>query len=75
MSYATDGRCHSARPRSDRHECGQIATWIGRRADGFESGFCDTCSEHSYEAKAFISWRHFGADPERKEQEQEGPAR
>ncbi len=55
--YATDGRCHNAQHGSFGHECGKPATWIGTKANGFSSGFCDACKASGDEAGAYSSWR------------------
>jgi hypothetical protein len=67
--YATDGRCHNAEPGTYGHECGKLAVWIGRKIAPaipglgkpepylFESGFCDDCRRHGYEALAYSDWR------------------
>jgi hypothetical protein len=55
--YATDGKCHNANHGTYGHECGKPATWIGRKASGFESGFCDHCRQHGDEAREFASFR------------------
>lgn len=60
MSYATDGKCHDAQPGTYGHECGKPATWIGTKNTDegpFESGFCDNCKEHGYEARPYRAWR------------------
>src|SRR4051812_2715272 len=54
--YATDGKCHNAEPGTFGHECGRPAVWIGRKANGYRSGFCAACREHGSEARAFVSW-------------------
>lgn len=56
-SYATDGRCHNAEPGTFNHKCGRPAVWIGRKAGGFESGFCDECKVHGFEARGVVEWR------------------
>ena len=53
MSYATDGKCHNAEPGTFGHECGKPAVWIGTKANGYQSGFCDHCKRHGYEARGF----------------------
>lgn len=57
MTYATDGKRHNAEPGTFNHECGKPATWIGRTARGFESGYCDDCKARGYEARRVVSWR------------------
>jgi hypothetical protein len=54
--YATDGLCHNAQPGTYGHECGKAATWIGRTASGFRSGFCDACKARGHEAKDVVEW-------------------
>jgi hypothetical protein len=39
--YAEDGKCHAAPRGSYNHECGRPAVWLGVKASGFASGFCD----------------------------------
>ena len=53
MSYATDGKCHNAEPGSFNHECNKPAVWIGTKANGFQSGFCDHCKRHGFEARGY----------------------
>jgi hypothetical protein len=48
-TYAIDGVCHNAEPGTFNHECGKPATFIGTRADGFTSGFCDACKANGWE--------------------------
>lgn len=64
--YATDGKCHNAEPGTFSHECGKPATWIGRRTSSFggifESGFCDHCKEHGFEAHDYSQWRRINAE-------------
>jgi hypothetical protein len=55
-SYATDGKCHNAQPGTYGHECGKPAQWLGTTAKGFQSGFCEACKQHGYEARGVISW-------------------
>jgi hypothetical protein len=55
-TYAVDGRCHNAEPGTFNHECGKPATFIGTRADGFASGFCDECKTNGWEASACTRW-------------------
>lgn len=54
--YATDGRCHNAEPGTYGHECGKRATWVGTKASGFRSGFCDPCKKDGHEARACVAW-------------------
>ena len=54
---ATDGCCHNAQIGSFNHECGKPATWIGRKENGYECGFCDWCKENGHESPPFKSWR------------------
>lgn len=62
-SFATDGRCHNAEPGTFNHECGKPATWIGTKANGFKSGFCDDCKERGWERHGYETWeRVFSAD-------------
>lgn len=56
MSYATDGFCHNAELGTYGHECGKPAVWVGTKANGFKSGFCDDCKRRGYEARGYISW-------------------
>ena len=55
-SYATDGRCHNAEPGTFNHECGNVAVWLGTKATGFQSGFCDYCKEHGWERQPYVTW-------------------
>jgi hypothetical protein len=55
-TYATDGCCHNAEPGTYNHECGKLATFIGIRADGFASGFCDACKSNGFEASHYTRW-------------------
>jgi hypothetical protein len=55
-SYATDGICHNANPGTFGHECGKQAVWVGTKANGYQSGFCDECRHHGYEARFFVNW-------------------
>lgn len=55
-TYASDGRCHNAQSGTFGHECGKPATWIGTKASGFRSGFCDHCKEHGDERHGFVAW-------------------
>jgi len=54
--YALDGICHNAEPGTYGHECGKPAKWLGTGASGFQSGFCDDCKAHGYEAKGMVAW-------------------
>lgn len=63
--YATDGKCHNSQPGTFGHECGKPAAWIGRKANGFESGFCAHCKAHGAEARGYVEWRMIG-EPERR---------
>lgn len=54
--YATDGKCHNANRGTYGHECGKPAQWIGHKASGFASGFCDRCKEHGDEAVGVVLW-------------------
>lgn len=54
--YAVDGLCHNAQIGTYGHECGKPATWIGTKASGWQSGFCDDCKEHGDERRSFIAW-------------------
>jgi len=54
--YATDGKCHNANRGTYGHECGRPATWIGVKANGFASGYCDKCKDHGDEARRCVSW-------------------
>lgn len=56
LDYDNDGRCHNAEPGTYGHECGKPAAWIGTKADGFRSGFCNNCRRNGYEARAFTTW-------------------
>lgn len=63
--YATDGRCHNAQRGTYGHECGEPAVWLGTKASGFQSGFCDRCRTHGDEATGFVAWeRHPAAAPD-----------
>lgn len=55
-TYALDGKCHNAQPGTYGHECGKPATWIGEKAGGFTSGFCNACKEDGFEAKPVRNW-------------------
>ena len=55
-TYATDRLCHNAEPGTFNHECGKPATFIGTRADGFASGFCDACKTNGSEASRCTHW-------------------
>lgn len=57
LTYAQDGKCHNAEPGTFGHECGAPATWIGTKANGFQSGFCDECKAHGTEARRFAQWQ------------------
>lgn len=54
--YATDGKCHNAEPGTFSHECGKPAVWVGIKANGFRSGFCDQCRRHGWDAAHFERW-------------------
>lgn len=54
--YAEDGRCHNSEPGTFNHECGKPAKWIGTKASGFQSGFCDHCKQHGTEARPYTKW-------------------
>lgn len=54
--YAVDGLCHNAEPGTYGHECGKPATWLGRRAGGDWSGYCDDCKANGYEARECRAW-------------------
>jgi len=56
-TYASDGVCHNAQRGTFGHECGKPATWIGTKASGFRSGFCDHCKAHGDERIGFGSWQ------------------
>lgn len=56
MSYATDGKCHNAQPGTFGHECEKPAQWLGTKANGFQSGFCDACKCDGYEARPVTTW-------------------
>lgn len=56
MSYANDGKRHNAEPGTFNHECGKPATWIGTKANGFQSGFCDHCMKHGWESRGVVKW-------------------
>lgn len=52
--YSTmDGKCHNSEPGTFNHECGKPAVWLGTKASGFQSGFCDDCRRHGYERTGF----------------------
>ena len=55
-SYETDGKCHNANAGTFNHECGRPATWIGQKANGFRSGFCDYCQKHGDERTGIVKW-------------------
>jgi len=55
-TYATDGKCHNAEPGTYGHECGKPAAWIGTKASGFRSGYCDKCKRQGYEARGVTQW-------------------
>jgi hypothetical protein len=55
-AYATDGHCHNSEPGTYNHECGRPAIWIGTDANGWQSGFCDECKRHGFEARLVIKW-------------------
>lgn len=57
MSYATDGKCHNAQPGTFGHECGKPAQWLGTKTNGYQSGFCNHCKQHGYEAREFTQWQ------------------
>lgn len=59
-SYATDGKCHNAQAGSFGDECGRSATWIGTKANGFRSGYCDGCKANGHEARAVVAWERIG---------------
>jgi len=59
MNYESDGKCHNAEPGTFGHECGKPAEWIGEKADGFRSGFCDSCKHHGHEAREYVKWEKF----------------
>lgn len=54
--YASDGKCHNANTGTYNHECGKPATWIGTKANGWQSGFCDKCKESGDEARPMVKW-------------------
>jgi hypothetical protein len=56
-SYAEDGKCHNAEAGTFNHECGKPAAWIGTKANGFASGFCDDCKQHGREARGVVEWK------------------
>jgi len=56
-TYATDGKCHNAEPGTYGHECGKPAIWIGTKANGFKSGFCDHCKKYGYERHGMMGWQ------------------
>lgn len=62
-SYATDGRCHNAQRGTFNHECGKPAVWLGTKASGFQSGFCDWCRHHGDEAVEFKTWESIPVRP------------
>jgi hypothetical protein len=58
-----DSHTHSPSYRAEtayfgtfNHECGKPATFIGTRADGFASGFCDACKTNGWEASRRTHW-------------------
>jgi hypothetical protein len=55
-TYATDFKCHNANHGTFNHECGKPAVWIGTKASGFRSGFCQHCREHGDERFGFLAW-------------------
>lgn len=57
MSYATDVKCHNAQPGTFGHECGKPAQWLGTKTNGYQSGFCNHCKQHGYEAREFTQWQ------------------
>lgn len=62
-SYASDGKCHNANTGTYGHECGKPATWIGEKANGWRSGFCDKCKESGDEARPMVKWERIEAAP------------
>lgn len=56
MDYARDGKCHNANHGTFGHECGKPASWIGTKANGFRSGFCDRCKQDGDERHGFVAW-------------------
>lgn len=54
--YATDGKCHNADYGTYGHECSKPAVWIGTKASGFSSGFCDKCKNEGDEAREMVLW-------------------
>jgi hypothetical protein len=56
-TYPMDGKCHNAEPGTFNHECGKPATWLGTKASGFASGFCDDCKVHGAERHGFTTWQ------------------
>jgi len=57
MSYATDNKCHNSEPGDFGHECGKPAKWLGTKTNGYQSGFCDQCKRHGYEANEYFQWK------------------
>jgi hypothetical protein len=60
--YGTDGKCHNANHGTYGHECGKPATWLGIKASGFQSGFCDHCKEHGDERHPYKTWLRYAVD-------------
>lgn len=59
MTYATDGKCHNSEPGTYGHECGKPAKWVGTKASGFQSGFCEDCKKSGYEARPVVAWEQY----------------
>ena len=56
-SCATDGKCHNSQRNWYGQECGKPAVWIGTKASGWQSGFCEACYRHGDERHEFKTWR------------------
>jgi hypothetical protein len=57
--YARDGKCHNSEPGHFGHECGLPAVWLGTKASGFQSGFCQSCRDAGAERHGYVTWVPF----------------
>lgn len=49
-------KCTNAEPGTFNHECGRPAVWMGTKANGFRSGFCEECKHEGTEARSVSTW-------------------
>lgn len=55
-------RCINSELGTFNHECNRPTTWIGTKANGFQSCFCDSCKADGHDARNVETWQPVQAE-------------